>query len=136
MAGVGASQPVRNAIFPARRQAEGISTAAAVHNIGEEAIVVSCRLMKEGAVLEEAEIPLEANGQQARFIEERCSSRPIRPISWGRCAAPRLRGDCSPERRWSWMSPTASSPRCRWCRWKRGRIRNRAEVDWLANLAP
>ncbi len=26
--------------------------------------------MKEGAVLEEVEIPLEANGQDARFIEE------------------------------------------------------------------
>ena len=31
---------------------------------------VSCRLMKEGAVLEEKEIPLEANGQEARYIEE------------------------------------------------------------------
>ena len=33
-------------------------------------MVVSCRLMKEGAVLEEEEIPLEANGQEARYIEE------------------------------------------------------------------
>ena len=70
VAGVGASQPTRDAIFPARRQAGGISTAAAIHNQGEEAIVVSCRLMKEGAVLEEMEIPLEANGQEAQFIEE------------------------------------------------------------------
>ena len=70
VAGVGASQPTRDAIFPARRQAGGISTAAAIHNQGEEAIVVSCRLMKEGAVLEETEIPLEANGQEAQFIEE------------------------------------------------------------------
>ena len=31
---------------------------------------VSCQLMKEGAVLEEAEIYLEANGQEARYIEE------------------------------------------------------------------
>ena len=70
VAGVGASQPVRDAIFPARRQAGGISTAVAIHNLGEEAMVVRCRLMKGGAVLEEAEIPLEANGQDARFIEE------------------------------------------------------------------
>ena len=70
VAGVGASQPVRDALFPARRQAGGISTAAAIHNLGAEAIAVSCRLMKEGAVLEEVEIPLEANGQEARFIEE------------------------------------------------------------------
>ena len=70
VAGVGASQPVRDAIFPARRQAGGISTAAAIHNLGAEAMAVSCRLMKEGAVLEEVEIPLAANGQDARFIEE------------------------------------------------------------------
>ena len=70
VAGVGASQPVRDAIFPARRQADGISTAAAIHNLEAEAMAVSCRLMKEGTVLEAVEIPLAANGQQARFIEE------------------------------------------------------------------
>ena len=70
VAGVGASQPTSDAIFPARRQAGGISTAAAVHNLGEEAMVVSCQLMKDGAVLEEVEIDLAANGQNARYIEE------------------------------------------------------------------
>ena len=70
VAGVGASPPVRDAIFPARRQAGRISTAAAIHNPGEEALGVSCRLMKEGIVLEEVEIPLAANGQEARFIQE------------------------------------------------------------------
>ena len=70
VAGVGAGQPVRDALFPARRQAGGISTAAAIHNLREEAMVVGCQLMQEGAVLEEVEIPLEANGQEARFIEE------------------------------------------------------------------
>ena len=70
VAGVGASQPVRDAIFPARRQAGGISTAAAIHNLEEEAMGVSCQLMKDGAVLEEVEIYLEANGQEARYIEQ------------------------------------------------------------------
>ena len=70
VAGVGASPPVRDALFPARRQAGGIRTAAAIHNPGEEAMEVTCRLMKEGEVLEEAQIPVAANGQQARFIEE------------------------------------------------------------------
>ena len=70
VAGVGVSPPVRDVIFPARRQAGGISTAAAIHNLGEEAMVVNCRLMKDGAVLEEEEIPLMANGQEARYIEE------------------------------------------------------------------
>ena len=70
VAGVGASQPVRNVLFPARLQAIGISTAAAIHNPGEEAMGVSCRLMKDGTVLEEAEVPLAANGQEAQYIEE------------------------------------------------------------------
>ena len=70
VAGVGASHPVRDALFPARRQAGGISTAAAIHNPEKEAIGVICRLMSGGVVLEEVEIPLEANGQEARFIEE------------------------------------------------------------------
>ena len=45
-----------------RAQTGGISSAAAIHNLGAEAIVVSCRLMKEGTVLEEVEIDLAANG--------------------------------------------------------------------------
>ena len=69
VAGVGASQPVRDALFPARREGD-LSTAAAIRNPGEEAIEVSCQLMSGGIVLEEAEIPLEAYGQEARYIEE------------------------------------------------------------------
>ena len=41
-----------------------------MHNAGEEAMEVKCRLMSGGAVLEEAEIPLEANGQLSWFIED------------------------------------------------------------------
>ena len=70
VAGVGAGQPVRDAIFPARRQAGGISTAAAIRNPGEEELVVSCRLMQGGAVLEERDIDLKAKGQDGRFIHE------------------------------------------------------------------
>ena len=70
VAGVGASLPLRDAIFPARRQTGGISTAVAIRNLEVEAMVVSCRLMKDGAVLEEVEIPLAANGQEAQYIEE------------------------------------------------------------------
>ena len=69
VAGVGASPPVRDVIFPARRRG-GLSTAVAIRNLGEEVLGVSCRLMSGGMVLEEAEIPLEANGQEARYIEE------------------------------------------------------------------
>ena len=65
---MGASQPVRDAIFPARRQAGGISTAAAIHNLEANAQRVACQLMKGGVVLEETEIPLAANGQSSWFI--------------------------------------------------------------------
>ena len=70
VAGVGASPPVRDALFPARRQEGGIRTATALHNLGEEAVGVRCRLMSGGVSLEEVEIPLEANGQTSWFIEE------------------------------------------------------------------
>ena len=70
VAGVGAGHPVRDALFPVRRQEEGITTATAIHNLGEKAMEVTCRLMKEGIVLEEAEISLAANGQEALYIEE------------------------------------------------------------------
>ena len=69
-AGVGGSPPTRDALFPVRLQAGGIRTAAAFHNLEEETIVVSCRLMRAGAVLEEAEIALAANGQASFFIDE------------------------------------------------------------------
>ena len=70
VAGVGAGQPLRDALFPARRQAGGISTAAAIRNLEAEELVVTCQLMQEGAVLEEVDIDLEANGQEARYIQE------------------------------------------------------------------
>ena len=70
VAGVGASPPVRDVLFPARRQEGGMRTATALHNLGEEAVGVRCRLMSGGVALEEAEIPLEANGQASWFIED------------------------------------------------------------------
>ena len=70
VAGVGTGQPLTDALFPARRQEGGISTAAAIRNLEAEELVVSCQLMQEGAVLEEEEITLEVNGQDGRFIEE------------------------------------------------------------------
>ncbi len=70
VAGVAANPPVRDVLFPARRQEGGIRTATALHNLGEEAVGVRCRLMSGGVSLEEVEIPLEANGQTSWFIED------------------------------------------------------------------
>ena len=69
VAGVGASQPVLDVIFPVRRQG-GLSTAAAIHNMGEYGMAVKCRLMKERNILEETTILLPGYGQEAQFIEE------------------------------------------------------------------
>ncbi len=70
VAGVGDSPPVRDALVPVRRQSGGINTGVALHNRGATALLVRCRLMRAGAVLEETMIPLAANGQDSRFIDQ------------------------------------------------------------------
>ena len=88
VAGVGTSQPTSDAIFPARRQAGGISTAAALHNLGE-AMGVDCQLMSGGVVLKEVEISLAANGQEAQFIEEMFTATDTSDfVGSVRCTAP------------------------------------------------
>ena len=70
VAGVGVSSPFSDALFPVRRQEAGINTGVAVHNLGEEAMRVTCELMQGGTVLDDASIPLAANGQSSWFINE------------------------------------------------------------------
>ena len=70
VAGVGVSQPLRDVLFPVRRQEAGINTGVAVHNLGEEAMGVTCELMQGGVVLDDVSIPLAANGQSSWFINE------------------------------------------------------------------
>ena len=70
IAGAESGPSVRDVVFPARRQAGGIHTAAAIHNLGDEAIGVRCQLMSGGTALEEAEFSLEANGHTYWFIED------------------------------------------------------------------
>jgi len=70
VAGVGASEPINDALFPARRQAGGINTGVALRNLGAEEVTVSCYLIRRGSVLEDEDIPLAAHGQTARFINE------------------------------------------------------------------
>ncbi len=89
VAGVGASSPVQDALFPARRQAGGIRTAAAIHNLGAEAMGVNCQLMSGGVALEEVAIPLEANGQTAWFIEDAFTATDTSDFTGSvRCTAP------------------------------------------------
>ena len=70
VAGVGDSPTLRDALVPVRRQDGGINTGVAVRNRGTATLKVQCRLMRDGAVLEETIIPLAANGQDSRFIDQ------------------------------------------------------------------
>ena len=89
VAGVGDSQPVRDAIFPVRRQEGGINTGVAIRNQGEATLLVRCQLMQAGAVLETVDIPLKANGQDARFIDQVFTGTNTADFSGSvRCAAP------------------------------------------------
>ena len=70
VAGVGASEPVNAAIFPARRMADGINTGAAIRNLMADMATVTCRLMADGQRMGEASISLAGNGQNSQFINE------------------------------------------------------------------
>ena len=70
VAGVGASEAVNAAIFPARRMAGGINTGAAIRNMEDEAIMVTCALMQDGDMVARKDIALAANGQSSEFINE------------------------------------------------------------------
>ena len=70
VAGVGASPPVRDAVFPVRRQKAGINTGVAIHNLESSAELVRCELMREGVLHDAVSIPLAANGQTSWLIEK------------------------------------------------------------------
>ena len=70
VAGVGASSPVSDAIFPVRRREGGINTGVAIHNLESSPGLVRCELMREGVLRDAVPIPLAANGQVSWFIDE------------------------------------------------------------------
>ena len=70
VAGVGASEAVNAAIFPARRMAAGINTGAAIRNLMADTTTVTCRLMMGGQRMGEETISLAGNGQNSQFINE------------------------------------------------------------------
>ena len=67
---VGASPPVSDTLFPARRREGGITTGVAVHNLEEEPLEVMCELMQEGVLRDAVSLPLEANGQTSWLIDQ------------------------------------------------------------------
>ena len=70
VAGVGASQPLQDAIIPVRRQDGGINTGMALRNLSESELELSCHLMMGGEMIEMQPVTLPANGQSAMFIDE------------------------------------------------------------------
>ena len=70
VAGVGASPPLGDALFPVRRQEGGITTGVALHNLESSPGLVRCDLMREGVLLDAASFPLEANGQTSWLIDQ------------------------------------------------------------------
>ena len=89
VAGVGASPPVRDVLFPVRRQEAGINTGVAVHNLSEEAMEVTCELMQGGTMLDDVSIPLAANGQSSWFIEQEFPAADTSDFTGSvRCTAP------------------------------------------------
>ena len=70
VAGVGASPPLGDALFPVRRQEGGINTGVALHNLESSPGLLHCDLMREGVLLDAASISLEANGQTSWLIDQ------------------------------------------------------------------
>ena len=89
VSGVGVSRPVNDALFPVRRREGGVRTAAAIHNLSTKKIELTCQLTKEGIILEEVGVPVEANGQVAQFIDEMFTETDTSDFSGSvRCTAP------------------------------------------------
>ena len=70
VAGVGASEPMNDAIFPARRMAGGINTGAAIRNLSADPMTVTCHLMQAGDVMDTAMVSLAGDGHSSEFINE------------------------------------------------------------------
>ena len=70
VAGVGASQAVQGAIIPVRRQMGGVNTGAALRNLSESELTLTCHLMMGGEMIETQPVTLPANGQDAMFISD------------------------------------------------------------------
>ena len=129
VAGVGASPPVSDALFPVCRQEGGITTGVALHNLESSPGLLRCDLMREGVLLDAASIPLEANGQTSWLIDQAFPAADTSDFTWDRCAAMRWGRGCSAPWPWKWTRQPASSPRFRWCRSRRWHLGSRHSVD-------
>ena len=70
VAGIGASLPLSDALFPVRRQEGGINTGVALHNLESSPGLLRCDLLREGVLLDVVSIPLAANGQTSWTLDQ------------------------------------------------------------------
>ena len=66
---VGANPPLNEAIFLARHQEGGVNTRVAIHNLESTTALVRCDHMRQGALLDNADFLLTANGQASGTID-------------------------------------------------------------------
>ena len=67
---VGANPPVGEAVFPARHRKGEVNTRIAIHNLESTTALVRCDHMRRGALLDNADFLLMANGQASGTIDE------------------------------------------------------------------
>ena len=92
VAGVGASEAVNAAIFPARRMAGGINTGAAIRNMEDEAVTVTCVLMQDGDPVGRQGHQVGCQWPELRVHQPDVRGTPLRPTSKARSPAPRAAG--------------------------------------------
>ena len=124
---MGASPPLGDALFPVRRQEEGITTGVAFHNLESSPGLVRCNLMREGVLRDSASIPLEANGQTSWLIEQEFPAADTSDFTG------LVRCDAVGEGLFSavalkWTPPPAPLRPCRCFRFQRCRIGNRSRA--------
>ena len=74
-------------------------------------MTVTCHVMQGGHLLETKEVPLTADGQTARFIDELITNTDTADfVGAVRCTAPDE--ETSPKTSWRWTPTTGSSQRC------------------------
>ena len=69
-AAAGAGAPLRDAVFPVRRRADGVNTGVALHNLESSPGLLRCELLRGGVPLDAAMISLEADGQTSWTLDQ------------------------------------------------------------------
>ena len=114
-------------LLGSRAREGGINTWAAIHNLESSSGAGAVRFDAGGRAARRREYSF--GGQRADVLVHRPGVPRRRHVRLRGVGAMRWGRGCSALWPWKWTPATASSPRCRWCRSQRCRIRNRRSVD-------